>query len=208
MYCNKCGSRLNDGELFCVRCGTAQNGTAADDSAPVSRKKTGGTPGFWKRYGSLMELCFGALVLIGAVIFYYLPDSREALEAQASTMVKEILVEHEAFSSVFTIQKTSNCLLVNTDKNSYSGSIDVYCRWKNAAQKERMVGMFVEAVGGMNGAVFEGFKQQLGEPLKFKFDVEMVADEARYNVTCQGAAKQEKPAYGIILTLLELREDE
>ena len=68
--------------------------------------------------------------------------------------------------------------------------------------------MFVEAVGGMNGAVFEGFKQQLGEPLKFKFDVEMVADGARYNVTCQGAAKQEKPAYGIILTLLELREDE
>lgn len=208
MFCGKCGNQLGDGEMFCGKCGTPRNGVGADGSMPVSRRETGKGGGFWKRYGSLMELCFGALVLIGAVIFYYLPDSREALEAQASKMVREILTEHETFSSFFTIQKTANCLLVKTDKNSYSGSIDVYCRWKDASQKERMLGMFVEAAGGMNGAVFEGFKQQLGETQKFKFDVEMIADGERYNVTCQGSTKQEKPASGIILTMLELREDE
>ena len=85
---------------------------------------------------------------------------------------------------------------------------DVYCKWKDSSQKDRMRKLFLAVAGSVNGEVFESFTQQLGEEQKFKFDVEMVEDGSRYNVTCQGATRQENPTYEVVLTMLELRKDE
>ena len=161
---------------------------------------------------SLVGTVIGILVLV-SVVWHLVPfstDSREVLENQASKTVMELLTEHEVFSSFFTIQKTANCILVRTDqnKNVYSGSIDVYCKWKDSSQKDRMRKLFLAVAGSVNGEVFESFTQQLGEEQKFKFDVEMVEDGSRYNVTCQGATRQENPTYEVVLTMLELRKDE
>ena len=156
------------------------------------------------------------IIILASVVWHVVPfgtDSREALEDQASKTVMELLTEHEVFSSFFTIQKTANCILVKADanKNTYSGSIDVYCKWKDGSQKDRMKNLFVAIADGgrgVNGAVLEEFVRQLGEEQKFKFDVEMVVDGSRYNVTCQGATRQENPAYEVVLTMLELRKNE
>ena len=61
---------------------------------------------------------------------------------------------------------------------------------------------------GIAVCILKGFESRIGEKPKFKFNIEMVADGSRYHVVCQGDAKQENSAYEMILTMLELRNDE
>ena len=211
-FCSKCGNKLSGGENFCGKCGTPRNTAGIPSSAPeanVTGTKDNVLSSILKKKKTISGIC--TAIFIGAIIFFCIPDSRERLEKQASMMVTKMLTEHEEFGSYFTIEKTADCLLVNTDKSNYSGSVDVYCRWKDDAQRERMLQLFISTVNGgrgVNGAVVANFVRQLGETQKFKFDVEVVTDGSRSQVKCQGAAKQENPALAGVLTMLELRKDE
>lgn len=218
-FCCKCGNQLNAGENFCGKCGAPRNTTGSDIATSGSKEnstKKSSFISFLKKKSTISGFC--TAIFIGAIIIFCIPDSRELLEKQASMMVTQILTEHDEFSSFFVIEKTADCLLVNTGKNAYSGSIDVYCRWKDDEQKQRMkqllkqlfLSMATAANGGRGIAVgiLKGFESRIGEKPKFKFNIEMVADGSRYHVVCQGDAKQENSAYEMILTMLELRNDE
>ena len=214
-FCSKCGNKLNEGENFCGKCGASRNTARVASSvleSSVAETKNNVFSSFLMKKRTISGIC--TTIFIGAIIFFCMPDSRERLEKQASMMVTKMLVEHEEFSTYFTIEKTSDCLLVNTGKNTYSGSVDVYCRWKDDAQKQKIKDLFVWMVDKANGGhgitvgTVKGFVSQLGEMPKFKFSVGMVADGTRYNVECQGAEKQENHAYEIVLTMLGLRADE
>ena len=211
-FCSKCGNKLSDGENFCSKCGAPRN--TAGVTSPVPESSVAGMKNtvfssFLKKKRTISGIC--TAIFIGAIIFFCIPDSRERLEKQASMTVMKMLTEHEEFGSYFTIEKTADCLLVNTGKNNYSGSVDVYCRWKDDTQKERMRQLFISTVNGgrgVNGAVVAEFVRLLGDTQKFKFDVEVVTDGSRSQVMCQGATKQENLAYAGILTMLGLRADE
>ena len=211
-FCSNCGNKLSDGENFCGKCGTPIGIEGVPSPASDSKKtetKENVFLSFLKKKGTISGIC--TAIFIGVIIFFCIPDSRERLEKETSMTVTKMLTEHEEFGSYFAIEKTTDCLLVNTGKNTYSGSIDVYCRWKDDTQKERMRHLFISTVNGgrgVNGAVVSGFVRLLDEPLKFKFDVEVVADGSRGQVRCLGATKQENPACAGVLTMLELRKDE
>ncbi len=214
-FCRKCGKQLNAGENFCAKCGAPRNTTGSDIATSGSKEnstKKSSFISFLKKKSTISGFC--TAIFIGAIIFFCIPDSRELLEKQASMMVTQILTEHDEFSSFFVIEKAADCLLINTGKNTYSGSIDVYCRWKDDEQKQRMKQLFLSMATAANGGrgipvgILKGFESQLGERPKFKFNIEMVADGSRYHVVCQGDAKQENSAYEMILTMLELRNDE
>ena len=159
-------------------------------------------------------MVLGVAILAGAIIYHAyhaLPESREALERQAGEMVSEILAENESFSTFFTVQKVDNCLLVKSGENSYSGSVDAICHWKAPAMKGKMRSFFIEAAGsdgGVRPSVVEEFERQLTDPMKFKFDVEMVSDGSRYSVSCTVADKQPSPAGKVVLALLGLGGDD
>ncbi len=152
----------------------------------------------------IIGIVLGVAVLIGIVIYHCLPESREALEQRTGEIVTDILTEDKSFSSFFRIQKVANCILVKSGENSYTGSIDVFCQWKDASSKEEITRLFVSAAGGVNGAVFEGFKRQLVDPMEFKFDVKMLHDGSRYSVSCRVSSKQPNPANAAILAILEI----
>lgn len=156
-------------------------------------------------------MVLGVAILAGEIIYHALPESREALERQAGEMVSEILAENKSFSTFFTVQEVDNCLLVKSGENSYSGSVDAICHWKDPAMKGEMRSFFIEAAGsdgGVQTSVVEEFERQLTDPMKFKFDVEMVSDGSRYFVSCTVADKQPSPAGQVVLALLGLGEDD
>ncbi len=158
----------------------------------------------------VIGIVLGVAILIGAIVYQTLPESREALENRAGEMVAEILAENESFSSFFTVQEVANCLLVKSGENSYSGSVDALCHWKDAARKGKMKSLFIEAAGSDGGvrlSVVEEFERQLTDPMKFKFDVEMVSDGSRSSVSCTVADRQPTPAGKVVLALLGLGED-
>ena len=152
----------------------------------------------------IIGIVLGVAVLIGIVIYNCLPESREALEKRAGEIVTDILTEDKSFSSFFRIQEVANCILIKSGENSYTGSIDVFCQWKDASSKAEITRLFVCAVGSVNGAVLEGFKRQLVDPMEFKFDVKMLHDGSRYSVSCRVASKQPNPANAAILAILEI----
>ena len=214
-FCSKCGNQLNARENFCSKCGTPRNTTGSDIATSESKDKSTNKSrfiSFLRKKSTISGFC--TAIFIGVIIFFCIPDSRELLEKQASIMVTQILTEHNEFSSFFVIEKTADCLLINTEKNTYSGSIVVYCRWKDDEQKQRMRDLFLamatRANGGrgINGSILKNFESQLSEKPKFKFSIKMVTDGSRCHVECQGDGKQENPAYEFILTILELRTDE
>ena len=212
VFCSKCGNKLNEGENFCGKCGAPRNTVGIASPVPESNEaetKDNVFSSFLKKKRTISGIC--TAIFIGAIVFFCMPNSRERLEKQTSMTVTKMLTEHEEFGSYFTIEKTTDCLLVNTGKNTYSGSVDVYCRWKDNTQTERMRQLFISTINGgrgVNGAVVAEFIRLLGETQKFKFDVEVMTDGSRSQVMCQGAAKQENPALAGVLTMLELRKDE
>ncbi len=173
-----------------------------------------GTSRYSRKAGSASPLWVGVVlgiaILAGVIAYQTLSESREALEERAGTMVTEILAGNESFSSFFTVQGVSDCLLVNTDGNTYSGSLHALCAWKDPSLKGKMRSLFIEAAGsdgGVSLAVVEEFERQLTDPMKFKFDVEMVSDGSRCSVSCTVADKQPTPAGKMVLALLGLGED-
>ena len=185
----------------------AREDAEVHDSRGMSRhsRKTGSSTPLW------IGVVLGVAILIGAIIYQALPESREKLEERAGTMVTEILAENESFSTFFTVQEVANCLLVKSGENSYSGSIDALCQWKDAALKGKMRSLFIEAAGSDGGvrlSVVEEFERQLTDPMKFKFDVEMVSDGSRCSVSCTVADKQPTSASKVVLALLGLGEDD
>ncbi len=159
----------------------------------------------------VIGLILGVLILLGIAVYHVLPISREALEEQAGEMVTQILSDNNSFSSVFTVKEVANCLLVESGENTYSGSLDVLCAWKDPSQKGKMRSLFIEAAGsdgGVRVAVVEEFERQLVDPMKFKLDVEMVYDGSRCSVSCTVADKQPTPASEVVLALLGLGEGE
>ena len=220
-FCSKCGNKLNDEENFCSKCGTPRGTAKVPSSTPSSKESEAKGNVFLsilKKKGTISGIC--TAIFIGVIVFFCIPDSRERLEKQASMMVTNMLAEHAEFSSFFTVEKTTDCFLVNTDKNSYSGSVDVYCRWKDDTKKEQMkkkmldlfLSMECRENGSCNVGLLKGVESQLetqlGEMPRFKFSIKMVTDGSRCHVECQGDGKQENPTYEFILTMLELRTDE
>ena len=207
-FCSKCGNKLNDEENFCSKCGTPRSTAKVPSSTPSSKEpETKGNVflSILKKEGTISGIC--TAIFIGLIVFFCLPDSREMLEKQVSATVMKMLTENAGFSSFYAIEKIGDCILINKEKNTYSGSVDVYCRWRDDSQKERMRQLLI-SITHYNGEGIEIFTRQLGETQKFKFDVEVVTDGSRYTVTCQGTAKQENHAYESVLTMLELRTDE
>ena len=159
----------------------------------------------------VIGIVLGIAILIGMFAYQVHHVSREELEKQAGEMVTQILSDNHSFSSVFTVREVANCLLVESGENTYSGSIDAVCKWKDASLKERMRSLFVEAAGadgGVRVSVVEEFERQLVDPMTFKFDVDMVYDGSRCSVSCTVADKQPTPASKVVLALLGLGEDE
>jgi hypothetical protein len=189
--------------------------TTATSTLPGARgREKRGTHGNTSKSGASTPLWIGIVlgiaILAGVIAYQTLPESREKLEERAGTMVTEILAGNESFSSFFTVQGVSDCLLVNTDENTYSGSLHALCTWKDPSLKGKMRSLFIEAAGsdgGVKVAVVEEFVRQLVDPMKFKFDVEMVYDGSRCSVSCTVADKQPTPAGKVVLALLGLGED-
>ncbi len=158
----------------------------------------------------VIGIVLGVAILIGMFAYQTHHVSREELEKQAGEMVTQILSDNKSFSSVFTVREVANCLLVESGENTYSGSLDVLCAWKDPSQKGKMRSLFIEAAGsdgGVRVAVVEEFERQLVDPMKFKLDVEMVYDGSRCSVSCTVADKQPTPAGKVVLALLGLGED-
>jgi len=223
-FCSNCGNKLNDGENFCGKCGTPRS--TAGSPALYSKEtetKENVFSSFLKKKGTISGVC--TAIFIGVIVFFCipnsretisdsretLPDSQETLEKQISMTVMKMLTENAGFSSFFAIEKAGDCILINTEKNAYSGSVDVYCRWRDDSQKERMQQILLSFSPSSNAGGIEIFTRQLGETQKFKFDVRVMTDGARYSVTCRGAVKQETQAHELVLGMVltsELRLDE
>ena len=194
---------------------TPAKATSSNLLQEVRRRDKCEVPGNISKSGGSTPLVIGIVlgiaILIGMFAYQTHHVSREELEKQAGEMVTQILSDNNSFSSVFTVREVANCLLVESGENTYSGSIDAVCKWKDASLKERMRSLFVEAAGANGGvrvSVVEEFERQLVDPMTFKFDVDMVHDGSRCSVSCRAAAKQPSPANEVVLALLGLGGDD